>query len=204
MLFSNQYREIKHSSQGIYKEKGSKFIAYAYPVYSEKEVQRKLLKIKKIEHSARHYCYAFVLNTDKSGIRSNDDGEPSYTAGKPILKQIQANDLTNILIIVVRYFGGIKLGIPGLIRSYKTAAINAISNAIIITKTIKEIYEIRFEYSQIENIMKVIKRNKIEIVKSNLDLNCVITCIISKSDADNIIRSFKKNYKLTIKYLKTI
>ncbi len=107
MLFSDKYKEIKSNTTGIYKEKGSKFIAYAYPVYSEEQVKEKLEEVKKLEHSARHHCYAYVLHADKSAQRANDNGEPSSTAGNPILGQIQSNDLTNILIIVVRYFGGV-------------------------------------------------------------------------------------------------
>ncbi|MEC7863679.1 MAG: YigZ family protein, partial [Bacteroidota bacterium] len=133
-MFDDNYREIKSPATGLYKEKGSKFIAYAFPVYSEVQAKKKLENVKKLEHSARHHCYAYVLHADKSAWRANDDGEPSSTAGKPILGQIQSNNLTNILIIVVRYFGGVKLGVSGLIRSYRTAVANAISQATIITK----------------------------------------------------------------------
>ena len=136
-MFDDTYKEVKTHTTGIYKEKGSKFIAYAYPVYSEEQAKEKLEEVKKLEHSARHHCYAYVLHADKSAWRANDDGEPSSTVGKPILGQIQSNDLTNILIVVVRYFGGVKLGVPGLIRSYKTAAFAAISEAEILIKTIK-------------------------------------------------------------------
>ena len=136
-MFDDTYKEIEAPSVGVYKEKGSKFIAYSYPIYSKEEIKQKIEEVKKIEHAARHHCYAYILNPDKSAQRANDDGEPSSTAGKPILGQILSNDLTNILIIVVRYFGGVKLGVPGLIRSYKTAALDAISNSEIITKTIK-------------------------------------------------------------------
>ena len=136
-MINDTYKEIKSQSIGVYKEKGSKFIAYSYPIYSKEEIKEKIEEVKKIEHAARHHCYAYVLNSDKSAQRANDDGEPSSTAGKPILRQILSNDLTNILIIVARYFGGIKLGVPGIIRSYKTAAAEAISNSNIITKTIK-------------------------------------------------------------------
>ena len=136
-MLNNTYKEVKTHTTGIYKEKGSKFIAYSYPVYSEQEVKEKLEEVKKIEHSARHHCYAYILHPDKSAQRANDDGEPSSTAGKPILGQILSNDLTNILIVVVRYFGVVKLGISGLIRSYKTAASDVITDATIITKTKK-------------------------------------------------------------------
>lgn len=204
MLFSNTYRELNSSSSGVYKEKGSKFISYAFPVYSEKEVKKKIDEIKKLDHSARHHCYAFVLHPDKSSMRNNDDGEPSSTAGKPILGQIESNDLTNILIIVSRYFGGVKLGITGLIRSYKTAAANAISNSTIVTKTIKEIYEIFFVYDQINDVMKIIKNQNIEILKKNLELDCKIIISIPKENSEKIVNLFKQNHQLSIKYLKTI
>lgn len=204
MLFSDTYQEIRSLSKGLYKEKGSKFISYCCPVYSEEEVKERLEEIKKIEHSARHYCYAFVINPDKSALRANDDGEPSSTAGKPILGQIQSHDLTNTLIIVVRYFGGIKLGIPGLIRSYKTAAYNAISNSTIITKTIKETYEVLFNYSQMNNVMRFIKENNIEIIETDFKINCKLIFAVEKNKADHIIQSLNNNHKLIIKYLNTV
>ena len=157
MLFSDKFKEIKSNTTGIYKEKGSKFIAYAFSVYSEGEVKEKLEEVKKLEHSARHHCYAYILYSNKSAQRANDDGEPSSTAGKPILGEILSNDLTNILIIVVRYFGGVKLGVPGLIRSYKTAASDAISKSTIITKTIKEHYQVDFKYPQMNDVMRIVK-----------------------------------------------
>ena len=204
MLFSDIYKEVKFQSKGIYKEKGSKFIAYSYPVYSEEEVKERIKKVKKLEYGARHHCYAFVINPDKSACRTNDDGEPSSTAGKPILGQIQSNELTNILIIVVRYFGGVKLGIPGLIRSYKTASANAISNATIITKTIKEIYELECKYTQIKDVMQIVKELKLEIINTNFQLDCQLIFAIAKSKAKNVIDTFKKNHILKIKYLRTI
>ena len=204
MLFSDIYKEVKFQSKGIYKEKGSKFIAYSYPVYSEEEVKERVKKVKKLEYGARHHCYAFVINPDKSACRTNDDGEPSSTAGKPILGQIQSNDLTNILIIVVRYFGGVKLGIPGLIRSYKTASANAIRNATIITKTIKEIYELECKYTQIKDVMRIVKELKLEIINTNFPLDCQLIFAIAKSKANNVIDTFKKNHVLKIKYLRTI
>ena len=145
MLPSDKYLEIRSNSKGIYKEKGSKFIAYAFSVYSEDEIKDRIEEIKRIEPSASHYCYAYTLKHDMSLQKVNDDGEPSYTAGKPILGQILSNNLTNILIVVTRYFGGVKLGVPGLINAYKTAAYNAISQAEIITKIMQKEYEVIFK-----------------------------------------------------------
>ena len=204
MLFTETYKELDNPSKGLYKEKGSKFIAYAFPIYTEEAVKEKIIEIKKLEKSARHHCYAFILHPDKSSIRENDDGEPKSTAGKPILAQIESNDLTNTLIIVVRYFGGVKLGITGLIRSYKTAASNAISNSNIITKKIKEIYELIFIYEEINNVMRIIKNENIKIIKKEIDLNCRITISINKKNSDKIIRKFKDNHKVQTQYIKTI
>ncbi len=198
-MFDDTYKEVKTHTTGIYKEKGSKFIAYAYPVYSEEQVKEKLEEVKKIEHAAQHHCYAYILHPDKSAQRANDDGEPSSTAGKPILGQILSNDLTNILIVVVRYFGGVKLGVPGLIRSYKTAASDAITDAIIITKTIKEHYEVRFKYPQMNDVMRLVKEFDLEVVNTNFRIDCKLIFAVPKSKADSIVDAFKKNHKLAIK-----
>ena len=204
MMFNDTYKEIKNPTTGLHKEKGSKFIAYSYPVYSEQEVKERLEEVKKIEHSARHHCYAYIINPDKSLQRANDDGEPSSTAGKPILGQIQSNDLTNILIIVVRYFGGIKLGVTGLIRSYKTAAADSISQAIFVTKTIKEQYKVSFKYPLMNDVMRLIKEHKLEIINTDFQIDCNLIFAVLKSKANNVVETFKKNHKLKIKYLKTV
>ena len=204
MVLSDKYKEIKSNVTGVYKEKGSKFIAYVFPVYSETEVKEKLEEIKKLEHSARHHCYAYILHPEKSEQRVNDDGEPSSTAGKPILGQIISNDLTNILIIVVRYFGGVRLGVPGLIRAYKTAASDAISKSIIITKTIKEYYQVYFKYPQMNNVMRIVKEYGLEIVNTDFQIDCNLIFAVPKSKSETIVSTFQKNHALSIKYLKTI
>ena len=199
MIFDDTYKEVKIHTTGIYKEKGSKFIAYSYPVYSEEEIKEKLEIVKKLEHSARHYCYAYILNPDKSAQRSNDDGEPSSTAGKPILGQILSNDLTNILIVVVRYFGGVKLGVPGLIRSYKTAAAEAIQEATIVTKTIKEQYKVSFKYPQMNDVMRLVKEYDLEVIKNDFQIDCKLIFAVPKSKANDVVDTFKKNHELNIK-----
>ena len=203
-MFDDKYKEVKNPSTGIYKEKESKFIAYAYPVYSEEEVKEKLEEVKKLEHSARHHCYAYILNPDKSAQRANDDREPSSTAGKPILGQILSNNLTNILIVVVRYFGGVKLGVPGLIRSYKTAAAAAIANATILSKKIKEHYEVSFKYPQMNDVMRLVKEYDLEVVNTDFQIDCKLIFAAPKSKANDIVDTFKKNHELSIKYVKTI
>jgi len=203
-MFSDKYKEIKSATTGVYKEKGSKFIAYSFPVHSEENVKEKLEEVKKLEHSARHHCYAYILKPDKSAQRANDDGEPSSTAGKPILGQILSNDLTNILIIVVRYFGGLKLGVPGLIRSYKTAALDAISNSEIITKIIKEQFAVSFKYPQMNEVMRLVKEYNLEVVNTDFQIECNLIFVVAKSKSEEVVKTFKKNYELTIKYLKTV
>ena len=203
-MFNDTYKEIKNPSTGLHKEKGSRFISYLFPVYSEHEIKERLVEVKKIEHSAKHHCYAYIINTDKSLQRANDDGEPSSTAGKPILGQIQSNDITNILIIVARYFGGVKLGVPGLIRSYKTAASKSITNATIITKTIKEHYDLSFKYPLMNNVMRVIKEYDLEIVNTDFQIDCNLIFAVPKSKVNSVVETFKKNHELKIKYLKTV
>ena len=203
-MFSDKYKEIKSATTGVYKEKGSKFIAYSFPVHSEENVKEKLEEVKKLEHSARHHCYAYILKPDKSAQRANDDGEPSSTAGKPILGQILSNDLTNILIVVVRYFGGVKLGVPGLIRSYKTAALDAISNSEIITKIIKEQFAVSFKYPQMNDVMRLVKEYNLELVSTDFQIECNLIFAVAKSKSEEVVETFKKNYELTIKYLKTV
>jgi uncharacterized YigZ family protein len=203
-MFDDKYKEVKSPTTGIYKEKGSKFIAYVYPVYSEEEVKEKLEEVKKLEHSARHHCYAYILNPDKSAQRANDDGEPSSTAGKPILGQILSKDLTNILIVVVRYFGGVKLGVPGLIRSYKIAASQAILEATIIIKTLKEQYEVSFKYPQMNDVMRLVKEFDLEVVNTDFQIDCKLIFAVPKSKEEMVIEAFKKNHELSIKYVKTI
>ena len=204
MLFKNTYKEIVKDSVGYYKEKGSRFIGYCYIVKTEQEVKKKIEIIKKKGKSANHYCFAYLLNYDKSICKFSDDGEPSYTAGKPILNQIKSHDLTNILIIVVRYFGGTKLGIPGLIRSYKNTTINAINNTEIVTKNIQEEYELFFKYSYLEGVMKQIKKWELVILENNFNLDCRIKILVSKKKSDIVFDFFNSHKSVEIKYVKSI
>ena len=204
MLFKNTYKEIVKDSVGYYKEKGSRFVGYCYIVKTEQEVKKKIEIIKKKEKSANHYCFAYLLNYDKSICKFSDDGEPSYTAGKPILGQIKSHDLTNILIIVVRYFGGTKLGIPGLIRSYKNTTINAINNTEIVTKNIQEEYELFFKYSYLEGVMKQIKKWELVILENNFNLDCRIKILVAKKKSDIVFDFFNSHKSVEIKYVKSI
>jgi len=192
MLFDDTYQTISTASQGIYKEKGSKFIALAFPVSSEDEIKVQLAALRKEYHDARHHCYAYCLGYDKSAWRVNDDGEPSGTAGKPIFGQIQSKDLTNILIVVIRYFGGIKLGIPGLINAYRTATKEALEQNSIITKIVEETYEVGFEYPLMNDVMKILKEEQAVIIKQEFEIDCKIRFTIRRSMGVKIMNRFYK------------
>jgi len=175
MLFDDTYLTISSRSTGLYKEKGSKFISIAIPVLNETEVKAALEELRKEYYDARHHCYAYVTGFDKSAWRVNDDGEPSGTAGRPIHGQIQSKDLTNILIVVIRYFGGIKLGVGGLINAYKTAAADALSQAEIVERTVNEIYKLNFTYEAMNDVMKIVKDDGLQLLNTQFDLECSLT-----------------------------
>ena len=181
MEVSDRYSSIAGPSEGVYREKGSKFIALAYPVHSVKKAEEIIRSLKKEYHDARHHCYAYRLGADKSTFRSNDDGEPSNSAGKPILGQIQSRDLSNVLIVVVRYFGGTLLGVGGLINAYRSAAADALDRAVIISKTENKQITLEFEYPEMNSIMKIIKENKLRIVEQDMAGKCHIRLSIPKN-----------------------
>lgn len=202
MLFDDTYKTISGASQGIYKEKGSKFISRAYPVNSEEEVKEKLRELRKEYHDARHHCFAYCLGPEKSAYRVNDDGEPSGTAGKPIFGQIQSKDLTNVLIVVVRYFGGIKLGIPGLINAYRSAAKDALENTQILVRTINEEYKVSFEYPVINDIMRILKEESASILHQDFtDQTCTIRFHIRRSSGHVIQDKFHKLRPVSLQFL---
>ena len=203
MLFSNTYNQITNNSKGIYKSKGSKFIAYAIIVKSEVQVVDEINKIKKLDKNANHYCYAYIIKPDKSIEKVNDDGEPKNSAGKPILRQIKSKELTNCLIVVVRYFGGIKLGIPGLIKAYKNAALEAIQNNKIECIDITEMYSLKFSYEELNNVMNIIKNYNAKILTHKNDIISEIECSIKLKNSKIFYDKISNNHKIDIKYLKT-
>ena len=181
---TDQYRTITHQmGEGFYSEKRSKFLAFAHHVTSENEVKELLQAYKKKYYDARHCCYAYMLGADRSVFRANDDGEPSSTAGKPILGQINAHELTDILIVVVRYFGGTKLGTSGLIVAYRTAAAAAIENAQIETRYVEDIIDYSFTYPLLNEVMRVVKELEPRIVSQTFANTCHISLAIRKSQA---------------------
>lgn len=175
------YKTILASSEGIYTEKRSKFIAAALPVRTVEEVKAYLETWQKKYYDARHICYAYMLGYERKDFRANDNGEPSGTAGKPILGQINSNELTDILLIVVRYFGGIKLGTSGLIVAYRTAAAEAIAAASIIEKTVDEVVTVLFEYPFMNDVMRIVKEEGPEIVEQSYDIDCRMSLRIRRS-----------------------
>ncbi len=204
MLFEDCYLTLKQPSEGLFKDRGSKFLSFAYPVDSEEEVKERLTLLKKLHPGANHHCYAFRLGADKQSYRANDDGEPSNTAGKPILGQIQSKDLTNILIVVVRYFGGTLLGVSGLINAYKLAAADALANAYIEERTVNDIYSISFAYPQMNEVMKIIKDLELRILNQGMALNCSLTFSVRKNNSTRTYDLMKKIEGLEINYVKTI
>lgn len=172
---------LEGESEGLYKEKGSKFLAFAYPVQDEEEIKENIEALKKKYYDARHHCYAYILGKDQEQFRANDDGEPNHSAGDPILGQLRSNNLSNALVVVVRYFGGTKLGVGGLIHAYKTAAAEAITNGQIITAIVKKSVKFHFDYLDMNDVMRLIKDYDLEMKKQEFDNTCLMHLSIRAS-----------------------
>jgi uncharacterized YigZ family protein len=193
------YKTILQSSTGYYKDKGSKFHSFAYPVENEHEVKKILQSLKKEHHSARHHCYAWRIGTEQIAFRANDDGEPSSTAGKPILGQLVSFDVTNILVVVVRYFGGTLLGVSGLINAYKLAAAEALKNAEIVTNCIEVKFQLDFTYAELNQVMQIIKNENLTVLNSQFEVKCRLLFSVRKSAAKRIQQRFNQFYGVEIK-----
>jgi len=201
MKIPDTYLTIESKGEGLYKEKGSKFIALAYPVTTEDEIKIILASLRKEYHDARHYCWAYRLGADKKKFRANDDGEPANSAGQPILGQIKSNNLTNIVVIVIRYFGGKLLGVGRLINAYRTAAADALSDTKIITKTVNDFYELTFAYTIINDVMRLIEEEKLTIVEQTFKADCTIKIGVRQSKSEAIKKRIDKSQEVTIKYI---
>lgn len=188
----DSYKTIKEKSEGTYSEKRSKFLAFAIPVRSVDEVKEYVAEYQKKYYDARHVCYAYMLGAERLEFRANDNGEPSGTAGKPILGQINSNELTDILIIVVRYFGGVKLGTSGLIVAYRIAAAEAIAAAEVIEKTVDEDVTFMFEYPFMNDVMRIVKEEEPEIVSQGYDMDCSMTLRIRKDSMPKLKARLEK------------
>lgn len=201
MTENDTYKTIRSFSSGQYKEKGSRFVAAAYPVSDEQEIKTIIEGIRKERHEAKHHCYAYLLGSGEEAWRANDDGEPSGTAGKPILGQIRSFGVTNVLIVVSRYFGGTLLGVSGLINAYRNAAHDALNNAVITEHVIEESYEIVFPYASMNDAMKIIKEEEITHSGHSFGLECRITVGIRLSARDKILSRFSRIDGLKYKFL---
>lgn len=202
-MFDDTYKTIEKQSEGLYKDKGSKFIAIAIPVLNEEQIKDHLQQLKKKYYDARHHCYAWALGPSRDAFRSNDDGEPSGTAGKPIYGQILSHDLTNILIIVVRYFGGVKLGVRGLINAYRAAALDAILANVVVEKLIMDVYKVNFDYSMMNDVMKILKDHNLEQVTHDFEISCSITFAVRKSESDRMAHIFSTLHQVTVECIGT-
>lgn len=203
-LFEDTYYTIDKSYEGIFRDKGSKFIAYAYPFKDESTLKDIIANLKSLHPKARHHCWTYRITPDRTVFRINDDGEPSGTAGRPILNVLLSKDVTNILVVVVRYFGGTLLGVPGLINAYKMATLEALNEAEIIEKTVNDIYEVAFEYLQMNDVMRVIKDENLTVLEQQFDNNCVIKLEMRKMQVNTILNKLNKIDGVGITYLMTL
>jgi uncharacterized YigZ family protein len=192
MLFDDTYKTILAPSESIFRDRGSKFLAFAYPVTSDNDIKG-IVAILKTEHpKANHHCWAIRLGIDRSVFRINDDGEPSGTAGRPILNTLLFRNVTNTLVVVVRYFGGTLLGVPGLINAYKTATEMALDAAQVVKKTVNDIYTITFDYLQMNDVMRIIKDEQLQVLEQISELNCQVKFSVRKTQVEQIISKLDK------------
>jgi uncharacterized YigZ family protein len=201
MELIDEYKSISATSNGIYKEKGSKFLAFAEPAETEDQAKAVLEKYRKQYHDARHHCFAWAIGPHRELQRMNDDGEPSGTAGKPIFGQILSFGITNVVIIVVRYFGGTRLGTSGLITAYKTVARQALEKASFCTKTINDIFEVVFDYPETSEVMKIIQN--VDIIKSHYTDACKLVISVRRNNSTSLTNNLRIIKNLTISYLET-
>lgn len=200
MLFDDTYKTIENPAEGIFRDRGSKFLAYAFPIKSENDIKAIVAQLKSEHPKANHHCWAMRLTIDRSVFRVNDDGEPSGTAGRPILNTLLSKDLTNILVVVVRYFGGTLLGVPGLINAYKVATEEALNQAVIISKTVNDVYTVFFDYLQMNDVMRIIKDENLIIISQAFDNDCSIQLSIRKTQVEQALHKLSKVSGTKVKY----
>ncbi|WP_259014724.1 IMPACT family protein [Emticicia fluvialis] len=203
MLFEDTYTTIAKPTEGLYKDRGSKFLAFAYPITSEQEIKKHLDTLRSLHPKANHHCYAYRIGTDRNQFRVNDDGEPSGSAGRPILNVLLSKDLTNLLVVVVRYFGGTLLGVPGLINAYKSATAEALDNAETIEKTVNDIYEVSFDFEYMNDVMKVVKEFSLKISNQVYDNRCTLTVEVRKAMLNQVLNKIEKIDSVTAVYKNT-
>ncbi len=199
ILDSDEYKTIEsHFGDVIYKEKGSKFVGYVFLITSEDDVKQKLKELKEVHYSARHFCYAWKIGIKKPVFRANDDGEPKNSAGQPIFGQIVSKNVTNVLVVVVRYFGGTKLGVGGLITAYKTTAKMILEESKIVKKTINISFSLIFEYKDMDKVMRIIKQHNLNIIEQKMELNCDIQISVREKQASRIKKLFLETRSVEI------
>ncbi len=201
---TDQYKTIKSPSEGLFKDKGSKFLAFVYPFEDENELKKYIEPLRKEHFKAVHFCYAYRLGLDKTNFRVNDDGEPSGSAGRPILNVLLSKEITNILVVVVRYWGGTLLGVPGLINAYKSTTEEALENAEIIEKTVNNVYQITYGYVQMNDIMKVVKDFDLKIINQKFDNQCVIEIEFRTSLSPQVLGKLEKIDEIEVEFLRSV
>lgn len=204
MLFDDTYQTITTSSEGIFRDKGSKFIGYAFPIRNEADVKGILTKLRTEHAKARHFCWAIRLTTDRNVFKLNDDGEPSGTAGRPILNTLLSVDITNVLVVVVRYFGGTLLGVPGLIHAYKAATAAALEANTIVSKTVNDVYRIDFAYLELNQAMRIMKEEQLFVLSQDFDTQCTLTFEVRKANLNAVLGKLEKIEGIQVKYLYTL
>jgi len=202
-LFEDTYRTIAAPAEGLFKDKGSKFIAYAYPITDETAVKEKVAALKSMHPKARHHCWAYRFTPDRTIFRINDDGEPSGTAGRPILNTLLSYDVTNVLVVVVRYFGGTLLGVPGLIHAYKTATQEALAVADIVELTVNDVYRIAFGYEHLNAIMRIVKEENLTVLKQDFDNHCTMDLEIRQLEVAGTLGRLEKVEGIAIAFVRT-
>ena len=200
MLFDDTYKTIENPAEGVFRDRGSKFLAYAYPISSENDIKAIVARLKSEHPKANHHCWAMRLTIDRSVFRVNDDGEPSGTAGRPILNTLLSKDLTNLLVVVVRYFGGTLLGVPGLINAYKAATEDALNQSVITSKTVNDVYTISFDYLQMNDVMRIIKEEGLGVLNQQFDNDCSIQLSIRKTQVEPALVKLSKESGWEVKY----
>lgn len=200
MLFDDTYKTIAAPAEAIFRGRGSKFLAFAYQITTDAEIKPLVANLKAQHPKANHHCWAIRLGIDRSVFRVNDDGEPSGTAGRPILNTLLSKDITNTLVVVVRYFGGTLLGVPGLINAYKSATELALAEATVVNKTVNDVYTVVFEYAQMNDVMRIVKEEQLHVLQQRAELNCDIQFSVRKTQVETVMAKLNKIDGLKVKY----
>ena len=187
MLFDDSYRTIEAPVEGLFKDRGSKFLAYAYPIRSEQDAREYLAQLRELHPKANHHCYAYRLGLDRNHYRANDDGEPAGSAGRPILNTLYSQDLTNLLVVVVRYFGGTLLGVPGLINAYKMATLAALEQATVVTRHLYDRYELTFGYESMNGVMQIVKEMDLTVLEQQFEIRCQLRVEVRKTQVERFV-----------------